>query len=273
MLSQFVTKTFPNHQSIATGLYEQYHGIVNNKFWDPNTNQSFDNFNLSPIEFWDEFNVSVPIYMANQFYFGNSFRRFSGSVQWPGSWITYGEGVNALSQHRFNVSELHNYDHSEWNDRMDQVVTWMTRPDQPVNCVFVYFNEPDGLAHRYGPFHPVTKAQANRLDKTLSYFLDKLSTSGLDPSDINLIVLSDHGFTEVTAERRIYLDTCQQNGLEYKVHGVSPSLSLWPVNAPESFLKQTGGNVTLAIRDALNECSQSKHNGKFKVRVEPDQSG
>lgn len=31
----FPTKTFPNHQSIATGLYPEYHGVVGNSFYDP----------------------------------------------------------------------------------------------------------------------------------------------------------------------------------------------------------------------------------------------
>ena len=32
----FITKTFPNHWTLATGLYEESHGVVGNSFWDPN---------------------------------------------------------------------------------------------------------------------------------------------------------------------------------------------------------------------------------------------
>lgn len=31
----FPTKTFPNHHSIATGLYSEVHGVVGNSFYDP----------------------------------------------------------------------------------------------------------------------------------------------------------------------------------------------------------------------------------------------
>jgi len=31
----FPTKTFPNHYTIATGLYPDNHGIVHNEFYDP----------------------------------------------------------------------------------------------------------------------------------------------------------------------------------------------------------------------------------------------
>ena len=35
LIPSFPTKTFPNHYTIATGLYPDHHGIVNNSFYDP----------------------------------------------------------------------------------------------------------------------------------------------------------------------------------------------------------------------------------------------
>ncbi len=37
--SQYITYTAPNHASIATGLYEESHGIVGNEFYDPDTKE------------------------------------------------------------------------------------------------------------------------------------------------------------------------------------------------------------------------------------------
>ncbi|KAH9504401.1 hypothetical protein Btru_063516 [Bulinus truncatus] len=37
----FVTKTFPNHFTLATGLWEESHGIVGNEMYDPHLNQTF----------------------------------------------------------------------------------------------------------------------------------------------------------------------------------------------------------------------------------------
>ena len=34
MIPSFPTKTFPNHYTIATGLYPEHHGIVENNVWD-----------------------------------------------------------------------------------------------------------------------------------------------------------------------------------------------------------------------------------------------
>lgn len=35
MINVFPTKTFPNHHSIATGLYAEVHGVVGNSYYDP----------------------------------------------------------------------------------------------------------------------------------------------------------------------------------------------------------------------------------------------
>ena len=35
------TSTWPNHQSILTGLYPESHGIVDNVFWDPDYGEQF----------------------------------------------------------------------------------------------------------------------------------------------------------------------------------------------------------------------------------------
>lgn len=34
LINVFPTKTFPNHHSIATGLYAEVHGVVGNSYFD-----------------------------------------------------------------------------------------------------------------------------------------------------------------------------------------------------------------------------------------------
>lgn len=61
MRSLYCTKTFPNHFSIATGLYEENHGIVNNKMYDPQLNANFTQPNLEEI-WWNDMDVQ-PIWV------------------------------------------------------------------------------------------------------------------------------------------------------------------------------------------------------------------
>lgn len=41
ILPAFPSKTFPNHYTMATGLYPDHHGIVNNSFMDPATGLAY----------------------------------------------------------------------------------------------------------------------------------------------------------------------------------------------------------------------------------------
>jgi len=62
MKSLFITKTFPNHLSIVTGLYEETHGVVHNFMFDSVFNQTFDPHNTQE-KWWDN-NVSIPIWVS-----------------------------------------------------------------------------------------------------------------------------------------------------------------------------------------------------------------
>lgn len=65
MISSFVTKTYPNHQSIATGYYEEVHGIVNNDMFDPLFNEKF-NVDNSSDRWWTQSPV-IPIWVRHTY--------------------------------------------------------------------------------------------------------------------------------------------------------------------------------------------------------------
>lgn len=59
LLNAFTTKTFPNHYTLATGLYEESHGIVSDNFYDELHN---DTFGMSRKEsfWWDQVRPDGP---------------------------------------------------------------------------------------------------------------------------------------------------------------------------------------------------------------------
>ena len=57
---RFISKTFPNHYSLVTGLNEQTHGIVANRFFDPDANASFSP--NSDASFW--WNGGEPLWVT-----------------------------------------------------------------------------------------------------------------------------------------------------------------------------------------------------------------
>lgn len=66
MLSVFPSKTFPNHFSIATGLYAEVHGVLDNEIFDQTTNKTLGygydlfHYNEEVVPLW----VSRPFSLA-----------------------------------------------------------------------------------------------------------------------------------------------------------------------------------------------------------------
>ncbi|XP_023655396.1 ectonucleotide pyrophosphatase/phosphodiesterase family member 5 isoform X3 [Paramormyrops kingsleyae] len=75
----YITKTYPNHYTMITGLYAESHGIVANEMYDPNLNLTFnmDKMEIYDSRWWDE---AVPLWVTNQI-----AGHRSGAVMWPGS--------------------------------------------------------------------------------------------------------------------------------------------------------------------------------------------
>ncbi|CAG2115363.1 unnamed protein product, partial [Medioppia subpectinata] len=233
MMSSFVTKTYPNHQTIATGYYEEYHGIVNNEMFDPQYNETFTptDIDRSANKWWDEKPV-LPIWIANQLV--DSTNRYSGSMQWPGSHVKYKNQT---------IKYLHGFDDGmTWDKRIDKMIDWMTAPTEPANCVFAYFDEPDTTAHEFGPFSEEVYAKVKLADKTIAHLLKRLQETGL-LSHTNLIVLSDHGMAEIRSERVIKLNEFL-NASWYDMYGASPVWSIQPKPGFEDKVFQTLFNAS-----------------------------
>lgn len=79
LMPVFPSVTFPNHYSIATGLYPGTHGIVSNAFFDSGLNETFNYSNHSnnlDSKWWK----GEPIWKTAQ-----RFGQSSAVIMWPGS--------------------------------------------------------------------------------------------------------------------------------------------------------------------------------------------
>ena len=61
----------------------------------------------------------------------------------------------------------------------------------------IYFEQTDHTGHKNGPFSSELNEVIRSLDQVMSDLVDCLSDPGL--SDVNLLIFSDHGMTEVFA--------------------------------------------------------------------------
>lgn len=191
MIPSFPTKTFPNHYTLATGLFPDHHGIINNSFYAPDLDMIYRIGDLSAVRNPDAY-FGEPIWVtaekqgvktASYFWVASEAAIMD---QYPSYWLAYDESVPYM-------------------DRVDQVIDWLNLPLQErPGLVFLYFDEPDGIGHRHGPEHPETGEMVNYLDSVLGYLRSEIEA--LEHGDrVNLIVLSDHGMGPTSPNKYVNL--------------------------------------------------------------------
>lgn len=216
MESMYVTKTFPNHFSMVTGLYEDEHEIINNKMFDPRLNETFKP-GVSSVDWWNPRGSTMPIWVANELLSEKATgeKRYSGSMMYPGSSTPY-DGV--LPTHLKDFDMIRN-----WTANIETVIDWLTDPVKPVNFVTMYFDDPDTTAHTHGPWGQPTLDALRRIDSAAGYLVKRLRDVQLDQKT-NIIFVSDHGMAEV--DKVLYLsDNMDTSGFE--MYGASPDWSVF----------------------------------------------
>ncbi len=208
----FPSKTFANHYTIATGLYPDHHGIVDNSFYDPATGKHYSIRDRQAVED-PSFYGGEPIWVTAE---KNSI--ISASFFWVGSEAPI-QGIQPTYWKR--------YDHDvSFERRIDSVIYWLNLPEEKrPHLITWYMDEPDGIGHGEGPDGKKTLQMVARLDSLLGIFLDKIDALPI-ADQVNVIVTSDHGMGAVSPDRCINL----KEHIDYKwfdeMEGYSPNLTL-----------------------------------------------
>ncbi|XP_046845830.1 venom phosphodiesterase 2-like [Xenia sp. Carnegie-2017] len=188
MLSQFPTKTFPNHYSIVTGLYPESHGIVFNSFYDPDLRRRFSIPKSTYPKFWQ---AAEPIWIT-----AKNYGIKSASYYWVGSEV---EGKQPTYFRKYNQS-------IPFSDRVNQVLEWLKLPpEERPSFITLYFHQPDYTGHSHGPESPEVKQQIRLVDGSIGQLMNALEKMNMSDS-VNIILLSDHGMADVNCNDTIYMD-------------------------------------------------------------------
>jgi ectonucleotide pyrophosphatase/phosphodiesterase family protein 5 len=179
----FVTKTYPNHYALASGLYEESSGVVSSTFWDPTLNRTI---HLKDPATEKEKNIIFGDPIWATFARQKSPSRV-GCYMWAGCNYEY-NGIKLTRSPPYNITV-------PWTQRVDTVLSWFV--DDGVDFALLYFPEPDYTCHGHGPESAAATATIHAVNNNLGYLLDKLENKNLLP-DLNMIVTADHGFTTVT---------------------------------------------------------------------------
>ncbi len=205
----FPTKTFPNHYSIATGLYPDHHGIVQNSFYDPEMDAYYAIRDRQAVEN-GEFYGGEPIWNTAE-----KQGVKAGCFFWVGSEADV-QGMYA------SYTKKYNHD-LPFSQRVDSVVAWLELPEEKrPRLIMWYMHEPDSKGHYYGPENPGLMPTITTLDSLLGVFLDHLEELPIY-EDINIIVTSDHGMGQTSNERVVYLDDYIEEEWFSTIQGYNPT--------------------------------------------------
>lgn len=205
MIPVFPTKTFPNHYSLATGMYPENHGLVGNVFWAPDKNALYTTGNRDVVEDGSWYG-GEPIWVTAE-----EQGMVSASYFWVGSEADVG-GVRPSYWHR--------YDGSVPNEaRVEAVLAWLALPaERRPHMITLYFSDTDEVGHRFGPDSPEMEETVAYLDEGLGRLLDGLDA--LPHGDqVYVVVVSDHGMLLAPAEENDPLDITVFPGVRFITGG------------------------------------------------------
>ncbi|KAJ4832867.1 hypothetical protein Tsubulata_028628 [Turnera subulata] len=189
LIPVFPSLTFPNHYSIVTGLYPAYHGIINNYFVDPNTNEMFTMASHEP-KWW----LGEPLWetVANH-------GLKAATYFWPGSEVHKGSWDCPEKFCMFYNGSV------PFEERVDTVLGYFDLPEAEIPVLMtLYFEDPDHQGHQVGPDDPEVTEAVARIDRMIGRLIDGLEKRGVF-EDVHIIMVGDHGMVGTCDRKLIFL--------------------------------------------------------------------
>lgn len=181
MTSSFPSVTFPNHYSLATGLYPSHHGLVDNNFFDVKKGRGYTIRDRAAVED-PEFYGGTPIWVLAE-----QQKMLTASFFWVGS-ETAIDGVRPTYYYRFN-------DKISLDTRLKAVKDWLTLPEaQRPHLITFYLSWVDHAEHLYGPESHQAEEAVHEVDDAIFRMTRMVDSLHLP---VNYVFVSDHGMAQV----------------------------------------------------------------------------
>jgi len=241
LIPSYPTKTFPNHYSIATGLYPDHHGIVQNSFYDPVLDRVFRMGDRGAVQdsiFWEgeaiwETAESQGMKTASYFWVGSESNE------------TYRPGYRKFYESGF-----------PYRQQIDTVIHWLEKPrNERPRLILFYFDEPDLTSHSFGPVCEETRAVVEDLDRKIGQLLQELNRVERKINiNVNLVIVSDHGMGNVPEGNQVFLEDILDLSRIRRINGGNPVITLEPESAyaDEAYrLLRSAAHLKVWTRDEL----------------------
>jgi predicted AlkP superfamily pyrophosphatase or phosphodiesterase len=181
MIPSYPSVTFPNHYSLATGLYPSHHGLVDNTFYDPKKGRGYRISDRSAVQDSSWYG-GTPIWnLAEQQHM------VSASFFWVGSEAA----INGMrpSYYYFFDNKI------PMDTRLQAVKDWLQLPaDRRPHLILFYLSQVDHAEHLYGPESKQTEEAVHLVDDcigTMTRMVDSLRLP------VNYIFVADHGMASI----------------------------------------------------------------------------
>lgn len=187
MIPGYPSVTFPNHYSIATGLYPSHHGLVNNTFYDKKKNDKYSMGAKDKVRDGSWYGGTPLWVLAEQ------QQMLAANMFWVGS---EAEIKNKRATYYYDFNEKIKVD-----QRIQAVKEWLSLPEERrPHLITFYVSEPDHSGHSYGPEAPETERAVKMVNSIIYKLTEAVKTTGLP---VNYVFVSDHGMTAVDRENPI----------------------------------------------------------------------
>ena len=230
MIPVFPTLTFPNHYSIATGLYPANHGIVGNYFPDETHSRWYALSNREAVQDGSWYR-GEPVWVAAE---------KSGMVTAAYFFVGTEADVGGIPLTYWNA-----YDENVSGEaRVDQVLTWLSMPgEQRPHLITLYFEHVDEETHDHGPESEESIHSIEAVDGYLERLLDGIDDLPIR-DEVYVVVVSDHGQMRVNKDEPPFMvdEVADIDGLRIVDHG-SSAFVYFPDEDPARATR---------IRDAVN---------------------
>ncbi|KAH7037508.1 alkaline-phosphatase-like protein [Microdochium trichocladiopsis] len=218
MNPSFPSVTFPNHYTLATGLYPEAHGVVGNTFWDPELAADF--YYTDPDKSMDP-----KWWNGEPFWATAELQGLRTAIHmWPGS-EAHILGVEPSFLDKYNGKE-------SLSSKVSRILEFLDKPgmedseakleDMRPQLIAAYVPNVDGDGHRYGPNSTEIRATISAVDTMLDQIFTGLEERNLTDI-VNVIIVSDHGMATTDVSRMMQIDDLIDLDKVHRIDG-------WPLS-------------------------------------------
>ncbi|KAI1080459.1 Phosphodiest-domain-containing protein [Whalleya microplaca] len=201
MTPSFPSVTFPNHYTLATGLYPESHGVVGNTFWDPELEAEF--YYTDP-----ERSLDAKWWRGEPFWVTAEEQGVRTAVHmWPGS-EAHIMGMDPSFLDKYNGKE-------KLPKKVDRILEFLDKPgiddvdadprEIRPQIIAAYVPNVDADGHRYGPNSTEIRSTISAVDTMLDQLFHGLEARNLT-NIVNVIIVSDHGMATTDVSRMIQIE-------------------------------------------------------------------